>query len=75
MRFKHLVVFAAAASLAAAPAVAAGRAPVPLQPESERVEGSEMQAALVLPALAVLIPILLVLLLTGGGDEQPATSP
>ena len=72
MTFKRFAALFAAASLAAAP-VAAQSAP---EPATEHAEGSEMRAALVLPALAILIPILLVLLLTSGGsDDGPAISP
>jgi len=71
MTFRRFAAFAAAASLAAAP-VAAQTAP---EPAPEQVEGSEMRAALVLPALAILIPLLIVLLLTRSGDDDPAISP
>jgi hypothetical protein len=67
MTYRRLAAFFAAASLSAAP-VAAQSVP---QPAPEQAEGSEMRAVLVLPALAILIPILLVLLLTRGGDEPP----
>ena len=62
----------AALSLVAAPVAAQ---PVrPPEPAPERVEGSEMRATLILPLLTVLVAVLIVLLLTSGGDEDPIST-
>ncbi|HEX9932977.1 MAG TPA: hypothetical protein VGB08_09070 [Allosphingosinicella sp.] len=67
----RLLAATAALSLAAAP-VAAAPAPA-LDPAQEQAEGSEMRATLILPALTILLAVLIVLVLTSGGDDGPAS--
>jgi hypothetical protein len=67
----RLIALIAAAALAAAPAAAATAAPLP-EPAPETADGSGMRGAVVY-VLPLLVLIALLIAMTNGGDDAPAS--
>jgi hypothetical protein len=78
MRINSILAAVAAASLAAAPAVAApkpvgSRANTEVAPASETVQGEQIRGGFLLP-LAIIIAIILGVLLLTNNDEKPVSA-